>query len=160
MQSEHDVLVSIDPRFGKHVTADWLVGIARITLEMEHAGECQLGIVVTDDEQVRALNREYAGDDHATDVLSFSLREGEEFARPDGTDRLGEVVISYETAERQATEAGYHTEDELAHLLVHGVLHLLGHDHSEPEDEGRMRAKERSVLSGLGIEAHYPPVTP
>ena len=149
-----DVLVSIDPQFSKHVAPDWLVGIARITLEMEHVGECQLGIVVTDDAQVRALNREFADDDHATDVLSFSLREGEEFVTPDTTDRLGEVIISFETADRQAIEAGHHTEDELAHLLVHGILHLLSYDHLEPEDEARMRSRERSVLSGLGIEAH------
>jgi probable rRNA maturation factor len=130
------------------------VGIARITLEMEHVGECQLGIVLTDDEEVRALNRKYAGDDYATDVLSFSLREGEDFARPDATERLGEVVISYETAEKQAREAGQNIEDEIAHLLVHGILHLLGHDHSEPEQESAMRAKERSVLSEVGFEAH------
>lgn len=154
MRSEHDILVAIDPRFGKQVTADWLVGIARITLEMERVGECQLGIVVTDDEEVRALNREYAGDDYATDVLSFSLREGEDFARPDATERLGEVVISYETAEQQAREGSHNIEDEVAHLLVHGILHLLGHDHSEPEEERAMRAKERSVLSEVGFEAH------
>jgi len=152
--SEHDVLVAIDPRFGKQVAADWLVGIARITLEMERVGECQLGIVVTDDEEVRALNREYAGDDYATDVLSFSLREGEDFARPDATERLGEVVISYEMAEKQAREAGQSIDDEIAHLLVHGILHLLGHNHSEFEEERAMRTKERSVLSEVGFEAH------
>jgi probable rRNA maturation factor len=151
---EHDVLVSIDPRFGKEVAADWLVGIARIVLEMEHVGKAQVSIVVTDDEQVRALNRDFAGDDHATDVLSFSLEEGEPFTTPGDERRLGEVVVSYETADRQAREAMHPTEDELAHLLVHGVLHLLGYDHMEAADETRMRSRERRVLGVLGLEAH------
>jgi probable rRNA maturation factor len=152
--ADHDILVSIDPAFSKQVQADWLTGLARITLEMEHAPSCQLGIVVTGDEQVRSLNRDYAGEDHATDVLSFSLREGEAFVSPDETDRLGEVIMSYETAERQAREAGHHVEEELAHLLVHGILHLLGHDHTAEEDAARMRHRERSVLAEAGYEAH------
>lgn len=151
---EHDVLVSVDPAFGNRLGADWLVGVARITLEMERTPTCQLSVVLTGDEQVRQLNREFAGDDHATDVLSFSLREGEPFASGDDTDRLGEVIVSLEAAARQAEEAGHHVEDEVAHLLVHGVLHLLGYDHAEPSDEQKMRTHERRVLSELGYEAH------
>lgn len=151
---EHDVLVSVEPAFGKQVTADWIVGVVRLTLEMEKAGACQLGVVITGDEEMLELNREYAGEDHATDVLSFSLREGEQFVAPDDTNRLGEVVVSYETAKRQAAEAGRDADEETAHLLVHGVLHLLGYDHAAPEEEGRMRARERRVLGELGIEAH------
>jgi probable rRNA maturation factor len=152
--ADHDVLVSIDPAFSTRIAADWLIGVARITLEMERAPFCQLSVVVTGDEQIRELNREFAGEDHATDVLSFSLREGEEFVSPDDTDRLGEVIVSFETAERQADEAVHHVEDEVAHLLVHGVLHLLGYDHIDPPDETKMRARERSILSELGYEAH------
>jgi probable rRNA maturation factor len=152
--TDHDVLVSIDPAFGARIAADWLTGIARITLEMERAPSCQLSVVVTGDEEIRELNREFAGEDHSTDVLSFSLREGEAFVAPDDTDRLGEVIVSFETAERQADEAGHHVEDEIAHLLVHGVLHILGYDHAKPPDENRMRAHERSILSELGYEAH------
>jgi probable rRNA maturation factor len=151
---EHDVLVSIDPAFGKYVAADWLANVVRLALEMEKAGACQVGLVITGDEQIRDLNREFAGEDHATDVLSFSLREGEAFVSPDDADRLGEVVVSYETAKRQAEEAGHDVDEEIAHLLVHGVLHLLGYDHAEPEDEARMRAREHRVLTELGIEAH------
>jgi len=152
---EHDVLVSIDPAFARDVQADWLVGIARLTLEMERVGDAQISILVTTDEQVRELNREYAGDDHATDVLSFSLEDGEAFASPPGdVRRLGEVILSYETAARQAREAGHHPEEECAHLLAHGVLHLLGYDHMKPEDEARMRSRERRLLGELGYEAH------
>ncbi|MEO6196487.1 MAG: rRNA maturation RNase YbeY [Dehalococcoidia bacterium] len=154
MQSDHDVLVSIDPRFSRQVSADWLVGIARITLEMEKVGVCQLGVVVTDDEQIRLLNREYAGEDHATDVLAFSLTEGEDFAKPDETERIGEVVISMETAVRQAEDAKIDLESEIAHLLVHGVLHLRGYDHLGEDEERVMRAKERAVLVEVGLSAH------
>jgi probable rRNA maturation factor len=152
--AEHDVLVSIDPAFGQRIGADWMVGVARITLEMERVPSCQLSLLLTGDDHVRELNRQFAGDDHATDVLSFSLREGEPFVSGDETDRLGEVIVSFETAARQAEEAGHHVEDEVAHLLVHGVLHLLGYDHTEPEEETKMRMHERRVLSELGIEAH------
>jgi probable rRNA maturation factor len=152
--AEHDVLVSIDPAFGARIAADWLTGVARITLEMERTPSCQLSVVVTGDEQIRELNREFAGEDHATDVLSFSLREGEAFVAPDDIDRLGEVVVSFETAQRQADDAVRHVEDEVAHLLVHGVLHILGYDHTKPAGETKMRARERSILSELGYEAH------
>lgn len=155
MQPEHDVLVSIDRRFASDVTPDWLVGVARITLEMEKASSCQVGIVVTDDEEIRSLNREFAGEDHSTDVLAFALTEGEEFAGPPGgPNRIGEVVISMETAARQAGEEKIGVEGELAHLVVHGVLHLLGFDHAIEADERVMRTKERSVLDVIGLSAH------
>ncbi len=77
---------------------------------------------------------------------------GEPFPGQEETERqLGEIVISVETAERQAREAGHSLEREIAHLLVHGVLHILGYDHAEPEDERAMRAREEAIL---GHEAH------
>ncbi|MBI2912802.1 MAG: rRNA maturation RNase YbeY [Chloroflexi bacterium] len=145
----HSVLVSIDDQFASAVDADWLAGIARDVLEAEGVPAAELGVLVTDDDTVRELNRRYAGEDQATDVLSFSLREGEQFAPPpDGVLRLGEVIISYPTAERQAREAGRSTEAEVAHLLVHGILHLLGYHHAVPEEERRMRAREEELLGG------------
>jgi probable rRNA maturation factor len=68
---------------------------------------------------------------------------------PPGSGRqLGEIVISYPTAARQAQEAGHPVDEELAHLLVHGVLHLLGHDHQSPAEARRMRAREEALLGG------------
>jgi probable rRNA maturation factor len=151
----HDVLVAIDPAFARRVQADWLTGIARITLEHEGVGDCQLSVAITTDAEVHALNRRYAGEDRATDVLSFSQEEGEPFASPPEEPRhLGDVIISLETAERQAAEAGHDLDAEVAHLLAHGILHLLGYDHAEPEEEGAMRERERAVLTRAGIEAH------
>lgn len=146
-QTLHSVLVSIDQPYASLVAADWLGAMARTVLAAEGLPAAELGVLVTDDETVRVLNHRYAGEDEPTDVLSFSLREGEEFAAPpDGVIRLGEVVISYPTAERQARQAGRPTEAEVAHLLVHGVLHLLGYDHAQPEEERRMRAREKELL--------------
>ena len=146
MKAQHTILVSIDDSFADLVSPEQLERIAGSVLESEGLPDAELSLVVTDDATVRRLNRDYAGEDAATDVLSFSLREGEEFASPDGVLRLGEVIISYPTAERQAREAGRAVDEEIAHLLVHGVLHLLAYDHAEPEDERRMRAREAAIL--------------
>jgi probable rRNA maturation factor len=113
----------------------------------------ELSIVIADDVEVRELNRAYRGVDSATDVLSFSQSEGAKFAVPDGTTpHLGDVIISLDTARRQAAEFGLALQDEVSHLLVHGVLHLLGYDHEEPDDEKTMRAHEDAIL---GDSAHH-----
>lgn len=109
--------------------------------------QAEVGVLVTADETVRRLNREYAGEDASTDVLAFSLQEGEEFIVPDRVERLGEVIISFPTAQRQAEEAGWGIDQEVAHLLVHGILHLLGYDHAVPEEEARMRTREETLLA-------------
>ena len=151
----HDVLVSIEPDFARRVQADWLAGIARITLEHEAVGDCQLSVAVATDAEIHALNRRYAGEDKPTDVLAFSQQEGEAFIpSPDEIRHLGDVIISLETAERQASEAGHDLDAELAHLLAHGVLHLLGYDHTAADKEREMRERERAVLAKAGIQAH------
>jgi len=108
--------------------------------------------VITGDRAVQTLNRSYRGEDAPTDVLSFALTEGgQDFVLPpDGLLRLGEVVVSLPTARRQAQEAGRPVEEELAHLVVHGLLHLLGYDHREEREEREMRAREEPLLAGLG----------
>jgi probable rRNA maturation factor len=142
-----EVLITIDEQFRADVAPALLEELASRVLNAELVSVCELGVVVTDDETVRRLNRDYAGDDHATDVLSFSLQEGEEFASPDGVRRLGEVIISLPTARRQAAEASCSVEDEVCHLLVHGILHLLGYDHAEQDEERVMRGREEQILA-------------
>ena len=129
------------------------------------APPAEVGLVVTDDETLRDLNRRYRGLDEPTDVLSFGhepfdrlrtepfdrLRTEPFVTPPDGVRRLGEVILSYPTAERQAQEAGHSVQNEAAHLMVHGLLHLVGYDHDDPEDERRMRAREEELL---GQRAH------
>ncbi|MDO8611548.1 MAG: rRNA maturation RNase YbeY [Dehalococcoidia bacterium] len=144
--TEHVILVSIAEPFAGALSEERLAATARRALEAEDAPACELSVTVTDDETVRSLNREYAGEDEVTDVLSFSQREGEEFVSPpEGAPQLGEVVIAYPQATRQAQERGHSAEAEVEQLLVHGVLHLLGYDHAEPEEARRMREREEAL---------------
>jgi len=148
---EHVILVSIDERFAAALSEDRLAALARRVLEAERAPACELSIAVTDDETVRSLNRQYAGEDAVTDVLSFSQREGEELVTPpECVPPLGEVVIAYPQATRQAAERGHAANEEVEGLLVHGVLHLLGYDHAEPEEARRMRAREDALAGDAG----------
>lgn len=146
--ADNSVLISIRDPFESALNPAASVSLGERVLAAESIAGAELGILITDDEQIRGLNRQYAGEDKATDVLSFSLREGEEFVSPDDVTRLGEVIISYPTAVRQAKEAGHSVADEVSHLLVHGILHLLGYDHAEPDDERKMRAREDELLGG------------
>lgn len=116
---------------------------------LEHA-RCQenaeLTVVLTDDVQVHELNRQFRAVDAPTDVLSFPAGETD----PDsGNLYLGDVVISIERAETQARAEGHSLEDELRLLVVHGVLHLLGHDHADEEEMARMWAAQSEVLAQL-----------
>lgn len=125
-----------------------LRALARKALRSEGiAAPAELSIVFTDDATVRALNRDYRGTDAPTDVLSFAQGEGEAFAAVPGASRhVGDVIISVDTARRQAKRYQLTLHDEVAHLLVHGVLHLLGYDHEEAEDARIMRAREDAIL--------------
>lgn len=137
----------------------WVPLLAERVLEAEGISAGEISLFFTDDETVQRLNRDHRGLDEPTDVLSFGLSE---LAKPavDDEDRsvdfvlppteasqIGEVVISYPTAVRQAAEHGREVNHELAHLIIHGVLHLLGHDHYEPEEAARMRAREDELLA-------------
>lgn len=109
----------------------------------------EVSVVLTNDEAVHALNREYRGVDRPTDVLSFSQREGED-ANPDDPV-LGDIVISLDRVAAQAADYGHSFERELGFLTVHGVLHLLGWDHELPDEEKRMMAKTEEILGGIGL---------
>lgn len=145
----------VEDSFADMVDAGWLESLAGQVLAAEGAPDAEVSVVVTDDATIQELNRRYAGEDSVTDVLSFSLQEGEEFAWPAGVQQLGEVIISLPTAQRQAQEGGRPLEQEVAHLLVHGLLHLLGHDHAEPEEERRMRQRENVLLRSAGYDAGH-----
>jgi probable rRNA maturation factor len=108
-------------------------------------------VVVVDDATMAVLNQAYRGVSGPTDVLAFPMTEGR-FSRL-SPDLLGDVVISAETAERQAREACRDLKDELAHLLVHGILHLVGYDHGTTQERQRMWRKQRAILTACGIAA-------
>ena len=139
----------------------WLESIARQVLEAQGAGaEVELGLVIATEERVKQLNRDYRGRDEPTDVLAFSAREevGANLPPfvppPDGVLHLGEVIISYPQAAIQAEEHRHSIKRELAILIIHGVLHLLGYEHDKPGLERQMRAREAELLGyiegGLG----------
>jgi len=124
-----------------------LAALARRILARERVPpNAELSVVLTGDAALRRLNRRYRGRDEPTDVLSFGLDGDATFATPPGVRQVGEVVISVVTARRQARRAGRALDDELAHLLAHGVLHLLGYDHNTAGAERAMRAREESLL--------------
>ncbi len=122
--------------------------IATATLKQQQiTAEAVLTILITDDAQLQQLNSSYRGEDKPTDVLSFE--DGTTW--PDGKLYLGDIAISHETAERQA-QAGQHSlDDEMALLIAHGVLHLLGHDHGDPEEKAAMWQAQGDVLEQFGI---------
>lgn len=109
----------------------------------------ELNILFCDDETIRGYNREYRGIDRATDVLSFPMFD---FDTPELTALLGDVVLSVPRAEEQATEYGHSFEREMCFLAAHAALHLIGYDHEDEQERKRMEARQREVLSSLGIE--------
>lgn len=128
-------------------------------------GDDELVVVLTDDDEIQALNRDYRGKDQPTDVLSFPQEEGEAMPLPPGEPvPLGDVIISLDTAERQLADGclprlwpalqsdgppEWTLMDEVTFLLLHGVLHLIGHDHMEPDEAAEMEALEAKLLPGL-----------
>jgi probable rRNA maturation factor len=117
------------------------------------APHTEVSVVLANDQYIHTLNRQYRGKDCPTDVLSFALNEGEEPEVVDGPEEvlLGDIIISIETATRQAEEYAHSLERELAYLTVHGMMHLLGYDHLTETDKQEMRQEEEHVLSLLGI---------
>ena len=107
-----------------------------------------INLKLVDDARIQDLNKKYAGNDKPTDVLSFNYSE--DGGQPvDG--ELGDIAISYQTAQRQAQEAGTTLETEVTLLLVHGCLHLLGHDHAEASELKRMDQLQAEIMKRLGL---------
>jgi probable rRNA maturation factor len=120
----------------------------------------ELAIVLTDDSAIRALNRQWRGKDAPTNVLSFPVQGGFPAAGPAGKGRgapclLGDIVIAYETTAREARAAHLRFGHHLAHLAVHGFLHLVGHDHETDTEAEAMEALEIAVLARLDVPNPY-----
>jgi probable rRNA maturation factor len=147
-----EIEISVEEKFRGRVDQGCVRRIAQTVLKAEGVSRpYEVSLVFTDSETVQQLNRDYRGMDEPTDVLAFyMLPQGEgddSFALPpDEVTRLGEVIISYPQAIEQAREQGHSPERELALLIVHGILHLLGYDHEEPEEEDEMRKREKELL--------------
>ena len=140
---------------------------ARAILGQFELGRAELSVLVTDDQEIRELNRLYRGKDVPTDVLSFAQMDEialEGASRGGAADAwrpplpLGDIVISLETASRQAAAMALPTAERLRTLLIHGLLHLLGYDHERsPAEARRMFARERELASGLSPRSSRSP---
>ena len=115
--------------------------------------QVDLSVVLTDNRRLRKLNRDYLGIDAPTDVLSFPASEsnGSETDPETGAAYLGDILISVPYAAKSAQKAGHPLESELQLLIVHGVLHLLGHDHAKPREKAKMWKAQREILTQLGL---------
>jgi probable rRNA maturation factor len=132
--------------------AEFLAGVAEEVLKSEgYSEDAEVSLVFVDDDYIQSLNSEYRGINSPTDVLSFAMMEGEAIPGQEEELILGDVVVSLQTAQRQAEEYGHSFRRETAFLTVHGVLHLLGYDHQEEEDREEMRNKEEENLARLNI---------
>lgn len=125
-----------------------------------HGSSGEISILLADDEFVRQLNKTYRARDLATNVLSFAYRETGLSAGNDGVSQepgtcLGDVALARETIVREAAAQGKALSDHLAHLLVHGVLHICGFDHESEVEAGVMERLEQEILAGLGIDDPY-----
>lgn len=107
--------------------------------------DVELSVALVDDACIQELNRDFRGKDRPTDVLAFAMREGEAMPASGGVELLGDVVISVDTARRQASRAGRPLLDELTMLLGHGLLHLIGYDHRTKAEEKVMIEKTRQL---------------
>jgi probable rRNA maturation factor len=130
-----------------------LPGAARVARETARAvladaavGAAEVSLVLSDDGEVRQLNRRWRGRDAPTNVLSFPTGE---------TRMLGDVVLAFETVVREAEEGNRPLVHHFRHLIVHGVLHLLGHDHEADSDAVRMEDRERRILREFGVPDPY-----
>ena len=141
-------MINIDSQYGFSDNA-LLERAARFTLDHESApADAELTIVLSDDAHLRELNKEYLGIDAPTDVLSFSSSE---IDPETNVQYFGDVILSIPRAAEQAYAAGHSMEAEAQLLVVHGILHLLGHDHAEPEEKARMWQAQSEVMVRLGL---------
>lgn len=131
--------------------------LAARVLETEHVVDgTGVTLLFAGDEFVHGLNLEHRGVDEPTDVLAFGADEGDAFPTvPDEPGYLGDIAVAVPTAMRQAAAAALRPGEEIAHLVVHGLLHMLGYDHEAPADDAAMRAREESYL-GPRIHAARP----
>jgi len=112
----------------------------------------EISILFTDDKFIKSLNKKYRGINKSTDVLTFNLEEGDLiFPEVDKNKLLGDIVVSVETAQRQANNLNHNLEKELAILLIHGLLHLIGYDHEEDRDNKIMQVKENEILNTFDL---------
>jgi len=152
----YEIDVQIASAYAEQVAEHEVIRIVRTALAHEaQPAEAAVTVVITDDDEIRRLNRDYLDEDRPTDVLSFAASEDSdagdaEFVTPDDlAPYLGDIIISYPTALAQAAERNEPVTQELALLIVHGCLHLLGYDHANDPEREAMWARQDEILRSL-----------
>lgn len=141
--------VNINPDLGLSLDPELFVTAGQtVWQELGPDQETDVTLVITEDAQIRELNFQFRGIDSATDVLSFP---SDQVDIDSGVSYLGDIIISYPQAHRQAVEVGHPVETELQLLTVHGMLHLLGFDHATQAEKTEMWALQAMLLSKLGL---------
>jgi len=151
LEKEIAIEVQVAEAFAGLVSVQRLEQAVDLTLRRElSTGE--VTVVITDNQGIQELNRDFMGLDEPTDVLSFPAQGGDGpfVAAPEGGNYLGDIIISYPQAAAQAAEEEHPVEKELNLLVVHGVLHLLGYDHATAEGKSEMWARQEAILKTLG----------
>ncbi len=143
------ITFNIDPRYQKLKIENLLRKAAEAALKHEGVPiDADLSLAVAGDAQMKKLNNQFRNENQATDVLSFPTDEQD---AESGRGYLGDVIISLPRARAQAKAAGHPLQAELQLLAVHGILHLLGHDHATNAERQRMWAAQDEILNGLGL---------
>jgi len=136
--------------------ADAAYQAALVQSKVKDDSGAEVSIVLADDAFIRELNRDFRGQDKATNVLSFpSTGTGDAPAPPGEPKLLGDIIVAFETTAAEADQQGKPLADHFCHLIVHGMLHLLGHDHQTDIMANAMEALEIKVLAGLDISTPY-----
>ncbi len=124
--------------------------VLKLAIEIEKAGVVNFNVIIVDNEYIHKLNKEYRGIDRPTDVISFALEDSEDI-KYDDFRLLGDIYISLDKAKEQAEEYGHSFKREICFLAVHGLLHLLGYDHMEKDEEKIMFGRQELILNEAGI---------
>lgn len=152
-----EINVFLDDKINDNLDISWLNYIVeQAFLTLGISGDVEMGVVITNQRKVQDLNKTYRGKDMPTDVLAFTLNtenveaDGLAFTDPpDGVRHLGEVIINYSQAITQAREHQHSTKREVAILVIHGLLHLVGYDHIEDEPAQQMADMESVILENV-----------
>jgi rRNA maturation RNase YbeY len=145
----HEIELVLEVDLLENIATELLVQAVQTTLANAGVQAAELTVLLAGDPRLAALNAAYRNLNEPTDVLAFPSGEGP--ALPENSAYLGDIAISLDRARQQAKAAGHSVMDELQLLVVHGTLHLLGHNHREPEERDDMWKSQRAILTTLGL---------